>query len=280
MQEEAVRDGRSGLVIGLIILIAIVATGLAAIASSGGALFHLVSQAAGALAAVALAAALIRARRPAGQVTWAVVGLAALAGLFLVFLHPGAEGVHRWVALGPVLVQPAPIALPLILAAAMRLHAWAGGAIILAAALALALQPDGQATMGLALGVALLAWMRRKESVWWAALVVCLTAAVWAGTRPEVLVPVPYVEGVLESASGHRLFWLLALAALGGVPALIECAGGRSPRGSALAAMWLGFCMACLDQRFPVPVIGFGLSWVIGWGLSLGLAAQERRRSP
>lgn len=245
--------------------------GLFGMMGAGAAIFHLVIQAATGVLGLSLALVFVGPARDEGYRLPLLAGLVGLALMAGTFLHPGVEGIHRWLAVGPILIQPAAVSLPLIVWAACRRRDATGATMIFGAAALCALQPDGQAGLGLALAALLLC---RRGPIWWAAAAAASGSVLWAWTRPEVLAPVAYVEGVLTSALGDG--WAMGgvmLLALIAVPGAILLADRRG-LGLALAALWSGFALAGLSGRFPVPVIGFGLSWVVGWALSLGLARR------
>lgn len=227
------------------------------------------------LAALALAAGWPR--WEVGDRTALALAVAGLALLAATFLHPGLEGVHRWLSLGPLLIQPAPLALPLIVWCAVRHSSSMAGAVLVLAATGLcAVQPDAQAASGLALATVILCGAKGWRPVWIVTALICIGSAVWAWTRPEALSPVPHVEGVLLAARQAGAVWgLLVYVGFTLVPLWIGAVSARRDIAPfALTALWLGFMIAGLTQRFPIPVIGFGLSWVLGWALTLGLARR------
>lgn len=248
-----------------------VVAGVFAMMGAGAATFHLVIQAATGVLGLSLVLASSGPAKDTSERLPLLVGLGGLAVMAATFLHPGVDGVHRWFGLGPVLIQPAALSLPLIVWAAWRRNDPAGAITIFGAAALCALQPDGQAALGLAVAALLLC---RRGPIWWAAAAAAAGSALWAWTRPEILAPVAYVEGVLTSALDDGLaMGGVTLLALVAVPGAIFLADRRG-LGLILAALWSGFALASLSGRFPTPVIGFGLSWVVGWALSLGLARR------
>ena len=54
-------------------------------------------------------------------------------------------------------------------------------------------------------------------------------------------------------------------------------AAGKRGAGYALAGFWAGLVLAGLLGNYPIPVIGYGASPVIGWVLALRLLSS---RSP
>ena len=260
----------------LMAALVVVAVGLLAMTAAGAPRSLVVAQGLAGLFAVALAVG-VAVWRPSAQSRETLIAvLATLAALISPWLHPGLDGVHRWISLGPIQIQPAALALPVIVwFAAGRADRLIGPAALSAAALICALQPDQQATAAVLTAAIAVLLLHQPTLAWLAAVVVATAALVVAGLADQPA-PVAYVEEVLQRSLAAA--WPLGLAAglaLTAVPALVLTATSRArgPTAVALAAMWIGVCAASLSQLYPTPVIGFGLSWVIGWGLSLGLSA-------
>jgi hypothetical protein len=239
-------------------------------------------QAGAGVAALALAVAVARSasvdrRAPVVAAAGVVLALATLAA-------PGLNGVHRWIPLGPLALHVSPLAAPWALRAmdgGLR-----AGRFGWAATLALGLQgvhaaqPDaGQATAFAAGAIALLvpaAGPRRLRAVLGLALA-ALAAVAWA--RPDPLAPVPHVEGIVRLAidQGLGVAAVAALALLAAAPLL----GGR-PALSAYLAAAVG---VTAFGAFPVPVLGFGVSGLVGAWLAIALSGSPRpapadRRGP
>ncbi|WP_029086077.1 hypothetical protein [Brevundimonas aveniformis] len=219
---------------------------------------------------------------PRGRGAMAAVGL-ALAALAATLFFAGTDGVHRWIALGPVQFLPSAVALPILVwFAVARPTGWAGPAVVILAAAFCAAQPDTQAVGALFAAVATLVLLGMWRPPWLLALAACLIAGIVAAFAPP-LEPVAYVEQVVPLAlEAGPVFGLVAVAGLIGVPATILLAswGRFGPTTAAMVALWLIFCAASLSGTLPTPVIGFGLSWVLGFGLSLGLVAGSGHRRP
>lgn len=237
-------------------------------------------QGAAGLVALGLAGLLAR-LGPRARSPWPIIAVGlALASLATPLLHPGIDGVHRWIALGPLQVQPAAVALPVVVWFAARWPEGLGGpAALVAAAVLCAVQPDQQAAAALAMAAVVMVVSGQRRLVWLTALAATVAAAITASFG-EVLAPVAYVEEVVRRSFGiNRLVGLVAAAGLVAVPVLVFVAGAgrRDTLTAAMTALWLGFCVASLGEVYPTPVIGYGLSWVLGFGLSLGLVAGVRR---
>ena len=219
---------------------------------------------------------LTRAMRAGERTTSAIAVVACIAIVAPLLFGPRVEGVARWLALGPVRLQPAMIVLPL----ALILHAGDPRRISTVAlaliALSLAFQPDRSMATALAVTVLVLAVLRGGLAAWGlAAWSVALAAIAFA--RPDPLVPVPFVENVLNDAFAHGYASGLALTLAAGImlltPALTRSA---HPVRIAFAIIWTILLAASVIGPFPTPVLGFGASGVLGYVLSLaGLVGRH-----
>lgn len=250
----------------------------------------------GAVALVLIGLVPAMARRLTGlKVQWAI-GLVGLGLLILPLFQPAMEGVHRWFWLGPVAIQPLPLALPLLvwLAAGDDLTNadWmAPGPICLAvAAVVLAVQPDPQGSVAsLVVSLAMLLPFDFRGGVRatrrWLLAALLLGAWAVAGLRAVYLEPVAWVEGVIQLALqrgtltgtiavGGLIASVALIAACAWIPGRLLSTGrsGLERTGWLLAVGWAAMVAISLRGEYPVPVIGYGASWVIGWGLTLGLA--------
>lgn len=256
---------------------------------------HLASGALGLLAYFAVLGA-CRARRrgsdgaprpPAPAAAGAdLAGWAAIvAALAATLLGEGVEGVRRWIRLGPVLLHPSALLSPLALVLAWRRMAHRPRSTLLALACIQSVhiaQPDaGQATAFGAATLVLLFGRRSRLGDGTAALAALLAAASVgvAWVRPDPLAPAPFVEDIVQRAFGiGRLQGVLALASLIPLvcaPLLVPRASGPPAPSASIRAVLVAY-LACslavvLVGGFPVPLLGFGSSPVIG--ALVGLAA-------
>jgi len=227
------------------------------------------------LAAWVVGAALAAAvsRMPVKRWWWLAL---ALAGLASTFLSAGMSGVHRWIGLGPIRLNAAELLLPPALVA--------GWDIVLALAILilLVLQPDASQAIAFAGGsiVATLASnASRVRRVW--------TIALFAGgaavslLRADPLAPVPEVEGIIGLASPG--FAALAILALAGT-AFTALVVAHSSAAYALTAYLVLIALAPMFGAFPVPLVGMGVSPILGAWLGFGALMRSIRlrvpRSP
>ena len=235
----------------------------------------------GGMAALALAAT---SGAPGPRVSVGVMCF-AFAMVLVSLAGPGIEGVRRWMAVGPVLLQPAPLVLPLIAwVLAVRPAGWPVAGLAAGVALLFAAQPDPAASAALAAVIAAVVFTRRRATpAEIGALILSIAAFAWAVTRPDPLAPVNHVERVVlaawtaEPAAGIAAAVMLALVpAPFLIRALRRSTGGGPALVHAMAALWVVLVLASVTQRFPAPAVGYGASFVIGWLISLGLLARKR----
>lgn len=240
------------------------------------------------LVAAALGAALLRVLARGPQVsrhaaTALVVPCSALLAATL--LDDGIDGVRRWLVWGPARLHPSALLAPFLLVTMARwttahpARAHALGCGVQAIHL---LQPDaGQAT---AFGIAALTLVVRAPLAPRARVVLALAyagsvAAAW--TRPDPLPPAPFVEDIVARAFAlaPALGWLaLAALAAAALTPLVAVRGTRADAAAsaatALTVYLAGTMLVVRFGEFPVPLLGFGPSPILG--LFLGLAALYR----
>lgn len=209
------------------------------------------------------------------------LGLAASAAALLFLpplLHLEVGGVSRWLPLYPFLLHSGFLLLPLV--TVLAAHERAVGPILLAlAAAALALQPDGGTLLALASACGALAWVHRSKAfalVAGASLALALATFDMGTLKPEI-----FTESVLPHVWRSEPLAALALGvALFVAPPALLVTGGTGPRpeGFAIAALLAGFGLAALIAPFPFPLIGYGASPILGFGLALGAAGTAYHR--
>ena len=225
--------------------------------------------------------------------TWADLAAAAtLAGLAATLLAPGIDGVHRWVKFGPLRIHAAAVLLPsllLALGALARLRGWWVSTVVAASvALALWIQPDAAQATAFAAGAVVLllpgAGGGAPRRIGILALPV-LAGLAWL--RRDPLAPVPHVEEVVGMAAELGTAWALAAAVsllLLPAPFFFGARGAAPHAGLALGTYVSVTLLAPLVGSFPVPVMGYGMSPILGYLLAMGVflraAAPREEQAP
>lgn len=207
----------------------------------------------------------------------ALAGLAALALTLPVILGPEVGGVSRWLPAGLVLLHSGTLLLPLITVQAAR-EAKVGPILLIVAGASLVLQPDAASLLGLGLASAVLAAMTRNLAHAGASVAALglAVATFGAGT----LEPQVFTEGVLAQVWKRAPLFALTLGGLLFLaPAWVLTRSPQIPRaeGAALTALLCGMSIAAVLAPFPFPLIGYGASPILGFGLALGAAGIAPR---
>ena len=229
---------------------------------------------AGALAfgLVALAILTLADRRghlPAGP-TSLLLGLILLA---VSLWGVSVGGVTRWVALGPLIIQPAMMFVPLMAVLFARSRDSLSLSGIALAALALALQPDRGMAGALAAGLTVVALIRPdRQTLAGAAAALVGFAAAMAQADPSPAMP--FVDQILYSAFAvHPLAGAAVVlgAALLVLPALAarRLSGPAQSACIAFGAVWAALILAAALGNYPTPLVGYGGSAIVGYLLSL-----------
>lgn len=268
---------RSALVFGATSLAAVTA-GCVAMAGAGvGRSTWVRSFAAWAIGAV-LAALLVRYGRPrSASIAAVVIGNAAL--IATLFATP-VDGVHRWLDIGPLHINAAALFVPPLIVAvgAIGVATPSGMVAALIAAAVLLAQPDASQLTGFVLAALLLlacsaATIRGKRL----AIIIGAIAVVAGWMRPDPLQPVAEAEQIFTmSVSLSPLLAAFAALALAGAviaPVATLPQSGQSARDSAVAlsAYFVAISIAPFFGWFPVPLVGLGMSFPLGWWLGMAM---------
>ena len=208
----------------------------------------------------------------------AIAAMAALALFLPLLIGPEVGGVKRWLPAGPVSLHSGALLLPLITVLA-ACEARLGPAVMAFTGAALALQPDAAALAALAAASAVLAWLHRSAAF---AIVAAASAALAVMTFADgTLEPQLFTENVLKQVADRSLLQAVALAILLFVVPLwhlvvIDPQVQRS-EGYALAALLVAFGAMAMIAPFPYPLIGYGASPILGFGLALGATARAHQ---
>ena len=233
----------------------------------------------GVIAAAVCSVFLARSRTSMSQTVAMVSSCFVVGALAATFAVTGSMGVHRWIPIGPLTMHAGAVCLPLFIVALRVLDAFGGklrwGPILLAMAGAtlLLLQPDAAQATAFAAAVftLLIASKQRAHAAWVAALVIAALAG-WTWTQRDPLPPVPYVEGIIGLARQNGPVWLVASIATLAVlplPFFIGPSGSHSAFVRALGVYWCVCILAPFVGHFPVPLVGFGLSPIVGYFVAL-----------
>lgn len=221
----------------------------------------------------------------------ALFGFACVTLTLVLAVGPTLDGVRRWIAIGPLSVQPALFLAPLLLALAASRESRHWRAVILLPFALIAAQPDAATMAAMATGVAALmanasrdsrqGWSRRRTLIAAGALALATVGLLVAGIRTPPAVA--FVEGTVGIArlSGTTAVMLHLACIVLMVTALLS---RRNPAGAALASYFGTAALAATFWAFPMPLAGAGPSHLLGFGIAIAwLASRDapnQRRAP
>lgn len=217
--------------------------------------------------------------REGDEIAMIAIAAALLAtSLFGVAVH----GAARWAAIGPLMIQPSLILLPLLLMIFARTLTATGSLAMAIAELAIALQTDRAMAGVMVAGLAALWTVRRDRLVTLAlaasAAGLCVTLA-----RPDGLPAAPYRDGIFSTA--WHVHPLLGLAVwLGAALLLLPCAirggggAGDEARRAVFGVTWLSISVAAMIGKYPAPLVGYGGSAILGYLLAASLLPTGLQR--
>jgi hypothetical protein len=236
---------------------------------------------------------IIASPRPARSRAWVLAAFVAAGLVAATLAFPGVEGVRRWIPVGPLRLHASALALPILIIALgaagrsdRRLARRSVQGVALVVAVILVAQPDASQVTAVGGAAAVLLLLRNRGSAaTWLVVAAFTTLAALAWTRSDPLLPVPHVEGIVGLAALTGGSWRAAAClALGLLPLPFVIASFRgSARREDAAALAVYFGILCLAPAFgayPVPVMGFGLSYILGYYAALAwlvVAAAKAR---
>lgn len=221
---------------------------------------------------------------PANRLAWYAMTIGSVTAIAATFASEGLGGVHRWVSVGGFGLHVSAIVAPVIItsvATAPSAHLAIATAVV--TAVLLALQPDAAQTSSFAAAcsVILVRDLRFRLPGSIGSLVALMACAIVSFVRPDPLKSVRHVEGILEEAIARGLVWgTLAIAALLLLPApyFVVWARGRHNLTLALGVYVALVTIAPIWGTFPVPIMGYGVSPILGYCVALALCARLTSR--
>ena len=196
------------------------------------------------------------------------------------FLGPAIHDVHRWIALGPLKLHGAMLALPLLATQLFRHERRVVAAVAALTALIVALQPDRASAF--AVFLLSLCWLGYRYDRWsLVTILVSGTALAVTILKTDSLPPVRFVEYVLEDAASVHIGVVACLLTSIAVPIAMPVYAGRRgelPRlapAVAWSACLTGYFFASLVGPYPTPLLGYGVSPILGFGLALAMLGRD-----
>ncbi|MFM5929868.1 MAG: hypothetical protein ACKOPQ_03060 [Novosphingobium sp.] len=237
---------------------------------------------AAALAVAALLIVLASGAMRKGAETAVILAALALLAASLIF-GPDVQGVHRWLAAGPLVVHVGMLVIPSLCVVLNRQPPALAIAAVAALTALIWAQPDAASALAVFCALAA-AGLTRRDKGSGALAILALLGLVLTARRPDPLNGLPFVETAIGDAwAAHPLLGLLEIAGLLTAiiaPTAVLARSGRHRLAPALAltGAMSGFAIAGLVGAYPQPLVGYGASAIVGYGLSLALLCMIAER--
>ncbi|MBM7868608.1 cell division protein FtsW (lipid II flippase) [Clostridium pascui] len=203
--------------------------------------------------------------------------LISLIFIILTLIMSGIAGVHRWVSIGIIKFNASMIVLPIIIIASWKLlhvkSLWITTVTTITISVLLTIQPDASQLTGFAIPMMVMLVSRTdKKSLRLIMVVVLSTLIIISWVFLDSLPAVAYVEGILGLLKNVGLVWfILGLISLIMLPVPFIF---FSPKNLKLPSICLGLyfmiiLISTLFGNFPVPLMGYGISPIIGYFISI-----------
>jgi cell division protein FtsW (lipid II flippase) len=218
-----------------------------------------------------------------GATRRASIGAVVVAAAMLIatlFAAP-IDGVHRWLDAGPLHINVAALVLPPMIVglAAIPIASPIGLVVTAVTAVVLLAQPDASQLTAFAFAASILLVRSGVSARWKAVAVIIATGFAVAGwMRPDPLEPVREVEQIFAMSAAVSPFLALIAGLALAAAALSPLSGRHTDGGLALSAYFVAVSLAPFFGWFPVPLVGLGMSFPVGWWL--GVALLARRSTP
>ncbi len=205
--------------------------------------------------------------------------------LTLTFLDSGLDGVHRWVSIGPIKLNVASIILPILIIELWRilkvLNWWYSMIITIAVSILLVLQPDASQTTGFIFPMIIILLSKANKSIIRYSLISLISVIpIISWIFIDSLPPVDYVENIVLMVKNLGSVWfLLGIASLSLLPIPFIIFPSKSYRliSRSLGLYFTIILISTLFGNFPVPLMGFGISPIIGYFIAITWLIKVRK---
>ncbi|WP_259015985.1 hypothetical protein [Emticicia fluvialis] len=209
-----------------------------------------------------------------------VAGL-SVGFLLFTFFNKDMYGVHRWVFAGGLNLNAGLITCPVFLMLIFRQEGTLRPLLLFTiVTVILLMQPDASQVSAFSISAMLLLWSRCKLPLHKVLLILFVSAAnLYTWLNLDGLAPVDYVERIVYLA-GHISKFLqytaIVLLALLAAPFFVHGTGSNSLLSFSLGVYFSITLLSAFIGNFPVIVMGYGLSPVIGYFIGLNQLLSKK----
>ena len=192
--------------------------------------------------------------------------------LLLTFIGPEFQGVNRWISLGPVNFYVASIVIPIIIIELSRLSKLQNWFISALITIAISILLTQQSTAFI-IPMLILLWGKTNKNVLRLGITIILALLmVKTWLLLDNLPPVSYVEKILSMVGNMGIIWfILGIASLIILPLPFLFFAPKNLRvcSTCLGIYYIIVLISTIFGNFPVPLMGYGISPIIGYFISI-----------
>lgn len=207
--------------------------------------------------------------------------------LLLTFLDSGLQGVHRWVSIGPIRFYVASIVLPILIMGLWKIRKntnwWISVIITTGVSLLLALQPDASQTTAFIIPMAIILFSNTNKNYFrFSVLGVFSLIIAFTWIYLDTLPPVAYVEGIVKMVAEMGIVWfalgITSLVILP-LPFILFPARNNKLLSICLGTYFTVVMISTLFGNFPVPLMGYGISPILGYLIAIAWLINAKTES-
>ena len=209
-----------------------------------------------------------------------------ILSLLLTFINPGIEGVHRWVSIGPIRLYVSSIVLPIIIINLWKIidkknnSIWISMISVICISIILALQPDASMITAFAIPMIILFWNSNIKNIFRIFIIIFLSIlTTFSWIFLDELAPVSYVEGIIELVKNMGILWfilgIITLIILP-LPFILFPIKEYKLLSLCIGIYFFILLVSTIFGNFPVPLMGYGISPIIGYFISITWFAKAK----
>lgn len=203
--------------------------------------------------------------------------------LILSFWSSDLEGVHRWLSFGPINIYTASVFLPLLIVCLWRLavkhHELYVLGLIIIVLVILLFHPDAGQVTALSCATAIIIWKKADHrALKFSSLALLIAISVTSWIFLDELAAVPYVENIIFLVGDMGIGWFI----LGIVSLLLLLVpffflGKATLVFLSLGVYFLITMVVTFFGNFPMPIMGYGISPIIGYIIAITTVIKMKR---
>ena len=195
----------------------------------------------------------------------------------LTFIDSGVDSVHRWLSLGPISLYISSIFAPILIIGLWSLleknkYLLAGANTVIVAAI-LFLQPDASQLTAFAIPMMIIFFIKSNKKIPTCFIIgILILFVIISWINLDILPPVIYVEDIVGMVMDMGIIWsVLGIAALilPPIPFFILPTSKYRVVSACLGLYYAIFIVSTFFGNFPVPLMGYGISPIIGYLIAI-----------